>query len=345
MRSSGKGRDHCDIAVLVDAETGTRRRDGRFVPDRHSVEAYVFDALRAKRGRVEMVPFGPDVGKTIARLTALKPGLVFNLTEWIDGDRALDAAIAGLLDMLKLRYTGTGPAGMRLARDKALSKQIVAGLGIAVPRHFAVNAGGRVRNPGLPYPLIVKPQFGDASEGIRLNSVVESDAELRARARMMSRRVSGPLICEEFIPGRDLYVALLGNKPQVMPPVELSIGKKGAGAPRFATYRLKNDGSYRSRWRIRWRRAQFDRGTLRAINEASRRIFHALKLRDYARIDYRFTPDGRLVFLEANPNPDLHPHAMGINLCFAGVDHADAVLRIVEAARRRFSRAASVSAR
>lgn len=345
MRSAGKGKDHCDIAVLVDAETGARRRDGRFVPDRHSVEAYVFDALRAKRGRVEMVPFGPDVSKTVARLAALKPGLVFNLTEWIDGDRALDAAIAGLLDMLRLKYTGTGPAGMRLARDKALSKQIVAGLGIAVPRHFAVIAGERIRNPGLPYPLIVKPQFGDASEEIRLNSVVGSDAELRARARMMSRRVSGPLICEEFIPGRDLYVALLGNKPQVMPPVELVIGKKGAGAPRIATYRVKNDGSYRSKWRIRWRRARFDRGTLRTINDASRRVFHALKLRDYARIDYRLTPDNRIVFLEANPNPDLHPHAMGINLCFAGLDHGAAVRRIVEVARRRFSRGASVSGR
>lgn len=335
MRSSQKRRSRCDIAMLVDAETGTPRKDGRFIPDRHSVEAYVVEALRAKCGRVEVVPFGPDVAKTIARLTALKPGLVFNLTEWIDGDRALDAAIAGLLDMLKLRYTGTGPEGMRLARDKALSKQIVAGLGIAVPRHFAVNAGQRARNPGLPYPLIVKPQFGDASEEIRLNSVVESDAELRARARVMGRRTGGPLICEEFVPGRDLYVALLGNRPQVMPPVELSIGRKGARAPRFATYRLKNDGSYRSRWRVRWRRAQFERRTLRAIHEASSRVFHALKLRDYARIDYRFTPDGRLVFLEANPNPDLHPHAMGMNLCFSGVDHADAVWRIVKAARRR----------
>ena len=71
------------------------------------------------------------------------------------------------------------------------------------------------------------------------------------------------------------------------------------------------------------------------LDSASRRIFHALKLRDYGRIDYRLTPDGRLVFIEANPNPDLHPHAMGIDLCFAGVKHPDAIQRIVEAARRR----------
>lgn len=74
---------------------------------------------------------------------------------------------------------------------------------------------------------------------------------------------------------------------------------------------------------------------MRAIAKTSRAIFHALQLRDYARIDYRLTPDGRVVFLEANPNPDLHPHSMGRNLCFAGVSHADVVRRIVAAARRR----------
>jgi D-alanine-D-alanine ligase len=252
----------------------------------------------------------------------------------VDGDRSLDAAIAGLLDLMKLPYTGTGPDGMRIARDKALSKSIVSALGIAVPRHFVVGAG-RIRNPGVPYPLIVKPQFGDASEEIGANSVVRSDAALAKRVRAMRRRVDGPLICEAYVPGDDLYVALLGNRPEVMRPVRLTIGRKGRAAPRTATWRLKNDGAYRERWRVRWRPARLPDALIREVRAASRAIFHALKLRDYARIDFRLTPDGRIVFLEANPNPDLHPHAMGINLCFAGVDHRDAVRRIVEAARRR----------
>jgi D-alanine-D-alanine ligase len=71
------------------------------------------------------------------------------------------------------------------------------------------------------------------------------------------------------------------------------------------------------------------------ISDASRRLFRALDLRDYGRIDFRLTPDNRLVFIEANPNPDLHPHAMGNNLCFAGVQYADLICAIVEAARRR----------
>lgn len=327
--------DYRNIALLVDEETGTRLKSGRFVPDRGSVEARVLACLSERCGNVTVVPFTRDVVAAIQELRALKPDLVFNLTEWLDGDRSLDAAITGLLDMLRIPYTGTGPDGMRLARDKALSKDIVARLGVDVPRHFVVSSAERVQVHGLEFPLVVKPQFGDASEALSANSVVKSLDELRERIENLRERLSTPLICEEFIPGRDLYVALLGHEPQIMPPVELVIGKKGAAAPQLATYRLKNDGAYRSRWRIRWKPAKLEDAVVKSIEKASRSIFHALKLRDYARIDFRLTPDNRIFFLEANPNPDLHPHAMGINLCFAGVVHGDAIQRIVASALAR----------
>ncbi len=325
----------CDIALLVDAESGERKSSGRFVPERSSVEAYVLEGLRALRLRVVMLPFDAAVAPTVAELRALKPRLVFNLTESVDLDRSQDAAIAGLLDLLRIPYTGTGPAGLRLARDKALSKHIAADLGIGVPRHFVIPARGPIRNPRVPYPLIVKPQFGDGSDEVRVNSLVSNERELVQRVRVLRRRVAEPLICEEFIEGCDLYVALLGNAPEVMPAVELVIGRRGRGAPAFASYKLKNDGAYRNRWRVRWRVAKLSRNLIRDVDLASRAIFHALKLRDYGRIDYRLTPDGRLVFLEANANPDLHPHAMGNNVCFAGVGYGDALRRIVRAAQVR----------
>jgi len=327
--------DYRNIVLLVDEETGTRVKSGRFVPDRGSVEARVLACLTERCGAVTVVPFTQDVVATIQALRALKPDLVFNLTEWLDGDRSLDAAITGLLDMLKIPYTGTGPDGMRLARDKALSKEIVARLGVEVPRHCVVNIGGRVCPHGLAFPLVVKPQFGDASQALSANSIVRNIDALRARVARLQERLGAPLICEEFVPGRDLYVALLGQAPEVMPPVELVIGRKGAAAPRLATYRLKNDGAYRARWRIRWKPAELDAATVESIEKASRSIFHALKLRDYARLDFRLTPENRLVFLEANPNPDLHPHALGINRCFAGVAHAEAIQRIVASALAR----------
>jgi len=325
----------CDIALLVDEETGDYARDGRFRVARHSVEAHVLACLRARRGRVEVVPFDPVVAPTIARLRALDPRLVFNLTEWIDGDRNLDAAIAGLLDMLQLPYTGTGADGMRLARDKALSKTVVEALGVAVPRYFVPARGTRVRNPGVPYPLIVKPQLDDGSVGISRNSLVRSERELRERLRRIRLASGGPLMCEEFIPGRDLFVAVIGNAPRVLPAVELVIRRKGPAAPEFMTYRVKHDRGYSARWRVGYRVPRLAPGLVSTIDAASRAIFHALRLRDYARIDYRLTPDGRLYFLEANPNPDLSPHAFGRNRCFAGMEYAALIRTIVAAARRR----------
>lgn len=327
--------DCCNIVLLVDEETGSRAKSGRFVPDRGSVEARIHACLADRYGSVTVVPFCRDVVATIQELRTLKPDLVFNLTEWLDGDRSLDAAITGLLDMLRIPYTGTGPDGMQLARDKALSKEIVSRLGVEVPRHYVVNAVEDIAEHGLEYPIVVKPQFGDASEAVSGNSVVRNAGELRERVTSLSERLGAPLICEEFIPGRDLYVALLGNEPAVLQPVELIIGKKGGSAPQLATYRLKNDRAYRSRWRIRWQPATLDAPVVERIEEISRAIFHALKLRDYARLDFRMTEEGRVYFLEANPNPDLHPHSMGHNLCFAGVPHGEVIRRIVESARAR----------
>jgi len=325
----------CDIVLLVDAEAVDLRKSGLYVPDRSSVEAYLLAELRSQGLQVTALPFVAGVEATIATLRALKPRLVFNLTECVDGDRSQDAAIAGLLDLLKIPYTGSGPGGLRLARDKALSKHIAADLGVAVPRYFVIPPKGPIRNPRVPYPLIVKPQFGDGSDEVRVNSLVKNERELVQRVRVLRRRVDAPLICEEFIEGRDLYVALLGNKPDVMPAVELVIGRRGQGAPTFASYKLKNDGAYRNRWRVRWRVAKLSLNLRRDVENASRAIFHALEQRDYGRIDYRLTPDGRLVFLEANANPDLHPHAMGNNQCFAGVVWGDALRRIVNEALSR----------
>src|SRR6185295_16539480 len=98
--------------------------------------------------------------------------------------------------------------------------------------------------------------------------------------------------------------------------------------------------AYRRRWGVGYRIARLDEGVRERIEDASRKIFRALKLRDYARVDYRLTPDNRLFFLEANPNPDLARNSFGRDpsgrdRCFAGVPYADLIAAIVSAALGR----------
>jgi D-alanine-D-alanine ligase len=324
-----------DVALLVDEETGEYGRGGRFIPESDDVEEKVLRVLRRHYRRVEVVPFSPRVVATIERLRALKPRIVVNLTEWVEGDRKLDAAITGLLEIMKVKYTGTGPVGLRLSRDKALSKSIVYGLGVPVPRYFVVNGAADVRRSDIPFPLIVKPQFGDGSDEINKRSLVRNPRELRARVKSLRERLGEPAVCEQFIPGRDLYVGLLGSKPRVLPPVEMVVRSRRRSAPQFATYRLKHDPRYRAKWGVYYRRARLDAAQRRRLRDASRRIFHALQLRDYARLDFRLGRDGRLYFIEANPNPDLDPHALNRSGCFAGVPYPRLIEAIVESARRR----------
>lgn len=339
MPGASSRKTRCDIAVLVDEETGERDSLGRFVVEGRSMESSVVRALKARHGDIRAVPFDPKITPTIEELRRLKPRLVFNLTEWVGGNRRFDAAIVGILEMMKLRYTGAGPEGMHLSRDKALAKKIVGDLGVDVAAHVLVNGRRAITVPAA-FPVIVKPQFGDGSDEIGKNALVRNLRSLLQRVGAIRKRSDEPLICEEFVPGRDLFVALLGNEPKVIPPMELVVGRRGAGAPLFSTYRVKNDSRYQRKWRLGYRQAELPGDVLEKIDEASRKIFHALKLRDYARVDYRLTPENRLVFLEANPNPDLARNtfgrdAAGRDRCFAGVAYPDLIATIVSAALTR----------
>jgi D-alanine-D-alanine ligase len=324
----------CDVAILVDAETGAYNRSGVFVPDRGSVESQVLGILQSQFRSVFVVPFEAVASVIGDKLRALRPHLVFNLTEWIDGDRSRDYEITHMLDILRLRYTGSSAEGLRLARDKVRAKKVVAAQGIAVPRSHGIRGG--TPSLHLPYPLFVKLRDGDGSDAIGTAALVRNATQLRERLRIARALRQGPALCEEYVEGRDLFVALLGNRPDVLHPLELVVGRQGRGAPRFATGRLKHDEAYKRRWKVSYRKANLPGGVLREINETSRCIFHALKLRDYARIDYRLTPDNRLIFIEANPNPDLGRHTFGREQCFVDVAYPDLIRRIVAAARGRY---------
>jgi D-alanine-D-alanine ligase len=172
-----------------------------------------------------------------------------------------------------------------------------------------VPAGRKLkRKPArLGYPLIVKSQIEEASFGIAEASIVYTDEKLAERVEFMHAKVGTALILEQYIDGRELYVAVMGNKRlQVLPVWELEIRRLRSDAPKIATRRVKWNVKFQKRRGVKIGPARNLSPELeRLLVKTTKRIYRLLQLSGYARVDFRLDAEGRPYFLEANPNADI----------------------------------------
>jgi D-alanine-D-alanine ligase-like ATP-grasp enzyme len=260
----------CETAVvLVDPEV---LRPGTVRLNAGQPERFVVRSLRRFAGRVAIHPF-TCVAAFLKMLEDERPSLVFNLTEHVYGDRRMDSHICALMELERIAYTGTGPTGMALCRDKALSKVMAERAGFRVPGWFATKTLQPRLAPGVQFPLVVKPRFGDGSEGIGQNSLVASHTDLMARIRALGTGGVKDAICEEYIAGREMVIAIAGKR--TMPVREFVVGRKGDGAPVLACQRFKHDKAYRRRWRVRMVFAELTRAEQRTLSEMALRTFES----------------------------------------------------------------------
>jgi D-alanine-D-alanine ligase len=327
------------IILLLDFEE-VNQEDPHFESpasaDNNTMEFHMVKTLRILGHQVRVIGFGPDVKQTIRDLATINPDLVFNLTEKADGDRRKDLNVAALLELLNIPYTGAGPIGLMLGRDKALSKFILEQYGLKVPGFESLPVGTTTLRKNLKFPIIVKPQMGDGSECLNLKSVVSNHDDLASRTKVVHEQLDQPAICEEFIGGRELKVFIYGNKKLTMLPVgELKFGCAGNGGPNFATARVKTDPSYREKWRITYNAANLPPDLEAEVARYCKKAYKLLDMRDYGRLDMRLTEHGEICFLEANPNPTIRPRGFGGVADWAGVDYTYLIDRITKLALQR----------
>jgi len=236
------------------------------------------------------------------------PHVTFNLLEEWDSVALYDQNVVAYLELLGVKYTGCNPRGLMLARDKALSKKLLAYHRVSIPEFQVFPLGRRVKRPKrLDFPLFVKSVTEDASLGISRASLVAGDAALAERVRFVHEKAGTDAIAEQFVEGRELYVSVIGNdRLRVFPVWELVFTEKPEDAPLIATRRAKWDLKYQKKWGVVSKAAEeLPNGLAERIGKLSKRIYRFLCLSGYARIDFRLSPEGRLYFLEANPNPQL----------------------------------------
>jgi D-alanine-D-alanine ligase len=296
-------------------------------------------ALLANGHDVLMVGIGTELGPLIERLAEFGPKLVFNGCEAFRGNARHEYAIAAVLEMHGYAHTGSPPTALLVARNKSLTKKVLAYHGIRVPAFAEFHPGDELVRPSeLRFPLIVKPLLEDASVGIAQASVVENDDSLAERVRFIHEKFTQAAIVEELVEGRELYAGLIGNdKVQVLPLVELTFGEPETSEHRIATYKAKWDEEYRKRKKIR---NVFAKGLPDAlttkISDICTTAFHALWLQDYGRVDLRLAHDDEVYVLEVNPNPFLAvENEMADAAEKAGLKYNDFVQRIVDEAVAR----------
>jgi D-alanine-D-alanine ligase len=258
----------------------------------------------------EVRPLGvkSDLGVIRAAVEEWRPHIAFNLLEEFDGLAVYDQNVVSYLELLRVPYTGCNPRGLMLARDKVLAKKLFSFHRIPFPEFLVAPQGRMVKRPSrLSFPLIVKSVSEEASLGISQASIVEDDGKLKERVAFIHDSVGTGALIERYIEGRELYVGVIGNgQLRALPVWELKMDKLPEDARRIATERVKWSRKYQDKYGITSEKAKnLPAGKAEEVQHLAKRVYRALSLSGYARIDLRMDGDGRLYVLEANPNPQI----------------------------------------
>jgi D-alanine-D-alanine ligase len=264
----------------------------------------VYDALLKLGYEVIKVPLAPPLHRAQAKLAALEADLVFNLFEGFAGHPETEAEIVEIMSELELPFTGCPTRALRLALDKARTKEILKDAGINTP-DFQLLQPETLSDFRLSYPCIVKPRGEDASQGISAQNVVADFASLEKQVKTVSRYYGGQALVEHFIDGREFNVSVFGGS--VLPISEIAYSLP-EGVPRLLTFAAKwqPDSDYFQGSKVVCP-AEIGEEERENIAQTALKVFSLLGCRSYARVDMRWDETGQLNVIEVNPNPDISP--------------------------------------
>jgi D-alanine-D-alanine ligase len=314
------------------------KRDGRFNEEDLDATRRLKAALAEYTGY--KFHYLDDHALFTSHLPVSPPAFVLNLCdEGFRNNAAHELHIPALLEMNGIPYSGAGPECLALCRNKAWVRAIAAGLQIPVPCETYWQGG---EDPGgLVFPLLVKPNLGDGSLGITQQALTRTTGELTtAIAQAHAASPGCSLLLQEFLPGREYSVALLGNPAaglRTLPVLEVDYSGLSSSLPQMLTWESKwnPDSPY---WKqIGYCRAELSHAEESLLIRHSRILFARLECRDYARFDYRTGADGEMKLLEVNPNPGwCWDGKLNLMAGFAGISYPELLQLIITTAWERY---------
>ena len=273
-----------------------------------------------------------------------KPDVIFNFVEIYKDIPELEMGFAGLMELLHIPYTGAPPIALGTCQSKYLTKGILSTIGIRVARSKFIQNPKKIYRLNLDYPLIVKPSLEDASVGIDVEAVVSDYKHLRDRINYIFSEFEQPVLVEEYIEGRELNVAVLGDKnPKVLPISEIDFSKMPEHLYNIVSYQAKWEPLHEAYHKtIPICPARLPKKIEAEAKKIALKAFRAMRCRDYCRVDMRLSKENKLYVLEVNPNPDLTEDAGFMrSMKHAGYSYRRALKTIVDLAAARINHKAA----
>jgi D-alanine-D-alanine ligase len=270
-----------------------------------------------------------------AWLERYRPDICFNVCEGFLGE-SREAQVPGLLEMMGLRYTGPGPLAAAITQDKPTTQRILHYHGIRVPLFQVFESPDDAPRADFAYPLFVKPAHEGTGMGIRNDSIVRTPRQLRDQVARMVETYRQPALVEAYIEGRDITCGLVGNGDAIhfFPITEVDFS--GYPPELEPIYGVQQKLDYADCYKNKCPAPLGDRLS-DEVRRMTRQVFDATGCRDYGRVDFRLTDDGRLFALEINSLPGITPHSDLTLMAEAeGWTHADLVCAILDAALIRY---------
>ena len=322
------------VLTYLDSEDESSREFDPVVPQ-------VARTLRRLGHRVSILGVHGDVKRLIAGLARRKPELVFNLMEMFGDNVFGDIPVAGLLDLLGVRYTGSGPGELYLSQDKGLTKKLLAFEDILYPRFAVFSREAAFETGGnLRMPLFVKPLRSDASLGIGGKSLVHDAVALMERVTAIRKELDDSALAEEYIEGREFYVGVLGNaQAKALPPVEVDFTGFPEGVPKVMDSKAKWDERSKEYKGTKSVIANLPDELRARLQKVAVDAYRALRVRDYGRVDLRLTDTGDIYVLEVNASCYLERTSeFAMAAAAMGLDYPRLIERIVNLASERYER-------
>lgn len=298
----------------------------------------IAESLKKTGYNAYTVNISDDLNILLKEIKKNQPDVIFNFIELYKENARLEMNMVGLLELLGIPFTGAPSIALANCQNKVLAKQLLKSSGINTPEFLIVKKVVKKLNHKLKFPVIVKPAFEDASVGIENESIVTNDRQLVKRIEHVFHQFQQPALLEEFIDGRELNVAVLGDKnPLALPISEISFDKMPDHLFNIVSYQAKWDPMHESYHKtIPVCPAKLPKRIETKAKETALKAFKLMGCRDYARIDMRLSNKNELYVLEVNPNPDLTDGAGFMRSAeAAGYHYSTALKKIVELALER----------